>query len=74
MFDSDRYELFAKAVCAHCRVRQLCLDYALRHAVVGVWGGTVDAEREVLRRQLGITAAPLSWTNADPVASAPVAS
>ncbi|MGH3099239.1 MAG: WhiB family transcriptional regulator [Streptosporangiales bacterium] len=63
LFDSDRYELFAKAVCARCPVRQQCLDYALRHAVSGVWGGTTDAERGQLRRRLGIAAARLSWND-----------
>lgn len=63
LFDEQRYELFAKAVCARCQVRQRCLDYALRHAVVGVWGGTADAERAQLRQRRGITAAPLSWND-----------
>ncbi|MGH3096687.1 MAG: WhiB family transcriptional regulator [Streptosporangiales bacterium] len=65
LFDFDRYELFAKAVCARCPVRQRCLDYALRHAVSGVWGGTSDAERSLLRRRLGIAAAPLSWNDSE---------
>lgn len=74
LFDEQRYELFAKAICARCPVAQLCLDYALRHAVVGVWGGTIDAERVQLRGELGVTAAPLSWTDAAPARSMPVAS
>jgi WhiB family transcriptional regulator, redox-sensing transcriptional regulator len=36
----------AKAVCADCRVRQLCLDYALStRQVHGVWGGLTEEER-----------------------------
>jgi WhiB family transcriptional regulator, redox-sensing transcriptional regulator len=40
----------AKAVCARCRVRQDCLEYAMRQPPVhGVWGGLTEAERERLR-------------------------
>ena len=42
----------AIAVCADCRVREQCLELALRNWAVGqhgVWGGTVPAERERLR-------------------------
>jgi Transcription factor WhiB len=42
----------AIAVCAACRVRDECLELALRNWAVGqhgVWGGTVPAERERLR-------------------------
>jgi WhiB family transcriptional regulator, redox-sensing transcriptional regulator len=47
----------AKAVCATCGVRQLCLDYALAtRQVHGVWGGTSEHERRGLaalrRREL----------------------
>ena len=31
----------AKAICAGCRVRQECLDFAHKHDVAhGIWGGT----------------------------------
>jgi WhiB family redox-sensing transcriptional regulator len=42
----------AIAVCSACRVREECLELALRNWAVGqhgVWGGTVPAERERLR-------------------------
>jgi WhiB family transcriptional regulator, redox-sensing transcriptional regulator len=42
----------AIAVCGACRVREECLELALRNWAVGqhgVWGGTVPAERERLR-------------------------
>ena len=42
----------AIAVCAACRVREECLELALRNWAVGrhgVWGGTVPAERKRLR-------------------------
>jgi WhiB family transcriptional regulator, redox-sensing transcriptional regulator len=36
----------AKAVCSACRVRRLCLEYALRtRQAHGVWGGLTEAER-----------------------------
>jgi WhiB family redox-sensing transcriptional regulator len=43
----------AKAVCAACRVRRQCLQYALAtHQVHGVWGGTSEDERQLhVRRE-----------------------
>jgi WhiB family transcriptional regulator, redox-sensing transcriptional regulator len=39
----------AKAVCASCRVRKPCLDYAIgTRQVHGVWGGTSEEERRDL--------------------------
>ena len=41
----------AKAVCAACRVRRQCLQYALAtHQLHGVWGGTSEDERQVRAR------------------------
>ena len=38
----------AKAVCADCRVRRQCLQYALAtHQMHGVWGGTTEEERQL---------------------------
>ena len=46
--DIDR----AKAVCAGCRVRRQCLQYALAtHQVHGVWGGTTEDERQLHARR-----------------------
>ncbi len=42
----------AKAVCARCRVRSECLDYAVASRQVhGVWGGLGEAELAALRRR-----------------------
>ena len=42
----------AKAVCAACRVRRQCLQYALAtHQVHGVWGGTTEDERQLHARR-----------------------
>jgi WhiB family transcriptional regulator, redox-sensing transcriptional regulator len=41
----------AKRMCAACPVRKPCLAWALdQGAVYGVWGGTSEAERRVIRQ------------------------
>ncbi len=41
----------AKAVCARCEVRELCLEWALAtNQDSGVWGGLSEEERRALRR------------------------
>lgn len=68
LFDEDELVLFAVALCRECRLQPACLDYALRHDVTGVWGGTTGAERVELRRQRGLPdPAPLSWYDAEPL-------
>jgi WhiB family transcriptional regulator, redox-sensing transcriptional regulator len=49
----DRAQLVgAKAVCARCPVRSDCLRYALAAGPVqGVWGGTSEDERRLLRQR-----------------------
>lgn len=43
----------AKAVCAGCRVRQGCLEYAVGNFEQhGVWGGTTPEERVLIRRAM----------------------
>lgn len=42
----------AKAICAECPAREECLEYALAtNQDSGIWGGTSEEERRVLRRQ-----------------------
>lgn len=42
----------ARAICAQCPVRQLCLEHALTHRERdGVWGGRTERERRRLLRQ-----------------------
>jgi WhiB family redox-sensing transcriptional regulator len=49
----------AKAICASCPVRDLCLEWAMStHQDDGVWGGLTDNERRRLRRRRR-TAAPV---------------
>jgi WhiB family transcriptional regulator, redox-sensing transcriptional regulator len=39
----------AKAICADCRVRQECLDFALAtREPHGIWGGLTEVERAAL--------------------------
>jgi WhiB family transcriptional regulator, redox-sensing transcriptional regulator len=41
----------AKAVCLRCEVRTQCLAWALETAQdAGVWGGTSEEERRIIRR------------------------
>jgi WhiB family redox-sensing transcriptional regulator len=51
--EKDRRESRAKAICERCRVRSMCLDYALRvRETHGIWGGLNEFERrQRLRRQ-----------------------
>jgi WhiB family redox-sensing transcriptional regulator len=42
----------AKVICAGCRVRRECLEFALSHAqTYGIWGGTTADERQRDRRR-----------------------
>ena len=44
----------ALMTCGRCPVRQECLEHALADpSLVGVWGGTTEAERRRLRRMAG---------------------
>lgn len=38
--------LKAKALCAECPVIGECLNYAIEHKLPGVWGGTLEDERQ----------------------------
>ena len=42
----------AKAICARCEIRRACLDYAIDAGPIqGVWGGTTERERRLLRQR-----------------------
>lgn len=52
--DKNRYQRDvnqARVVCAGCPVIKPCLDWAIRHREVGVWGGTTEQERRRIRRR-----------------------
>lgn len=40
----------AKTICARCSTRLRCLEFALEHNEVGVWGGLSNMERAKLRK------------------------
>lgn len=40
----------AYSICRSCPVQAKCLDYAIVNNEVGIWGGTTDQERRLLRR------------------------
>lgn len=51
---ADRLEL-----CGYCPVKQQCLATALADkSLVGVWGGTTDSERRLLRKGFDTAPAP----------------
>jgi len=42
----------AKTICAGCRVRQECLEFAQSHDLTyGIWGGTTPEDRQRARRR-----------------------
>jgi WhiB family transcriptional regulator, redox-sensing transcriptional regulator len=42
----------AKMICAGCRVRQECLEFAQAHDLTyGIWGGTTPEDRQRARRR-----------------------
>lgn len=43
-----------RAICGECPVIDPCRDWALHHESLGFWGGTTEAERRRIRRELGI--------------------
>ncbi len=48
----DRRDAAAKAVCACCEVRAMCLAHALaQHEMFGVWGGADVAQRARMQRR-----------------------
>ena len=50
--DEDDDATEAKSVCAECRVRVACLEYALAsREKSGVWGGATERERRRMIRQ-----------------------
>jgi WhiB family redox-sensing transcriptional regulator len=55
----------AKAICARCHIQQACLGYALDAGPVqGIWGGTTEAERQLLRQRERKARAPLTQEQA----------
>ena len=55
LFVTGRGELTKRAreTCAECPVQVECLDYAMKHPVLGTWGGKSERWRRLARRQRG---------------------
>lgn len=47
--------MVAKRECDRCRFINKCLDYSLKNDVLGIWGGTTEKERSIIRKARGIT-------------------
>jgi len=41
-------------ICQPCPIREQCLEWALYHEQYGIWGGTTEWQRKVMRRQQNI--------------------
>jgi WhiB family redox-sensing transcriptional regulator len=54
-----REKILLQRICASCEVRNQCLEYSLKHSVMGYWAGTTPRERQRLRKQLGIVSEPI---------------
>jgi WhiB family transcriptional regulator, redox-sensing transcriptional regulator len=49
---AERQIARAKTICAGCRVRSECLEFAMTHDQVhGIWGGTTPDDRQRERRR-----------------------
>src|ERR1700727_1972045 len=44
----------AVGICAQCPVVAACLEWALHHERLGIWGGTSERQRKQIRRQRAI--------------------
>lgn len=44
----------AKQICDSCPLKIDCLEYALKNVEVGIWGGTTEEQRGLIKRRAGI--------------------
>jgi WhiB family redox-sensing transcriptional regulator len=56
----------AKRVCSDCPLKLQCLEYGLKNAEIGIWGGLTESQRESLRKanKIRLTrkhATPITW-------------
>jgi hypothetical protein len=40
----------AQAVCSSCIVQSMCREHAISHHELGIWGGTTEQDRSLIRR------------------------
>lgn len=43
----------AKKICDGCPLKLPCLEYALRNVEIGIWGGTTEEQRKLMRKGAG---------------------
>lgn len=41
----------AKQICAGCPVTAQCMDYAIEHDELGIWGGTTERQRKRIKNR-----------------------
>ena len=51
----------AMKICQKCHFIDACLEYALENDVDGIWGGTTNPQRKVIRKDRGIIPVPMAW-------------
>ena len=44
----------AKKICGVCEYRVDCLIFAIKHNEIGIWGGTTEGQRKLMRKQAKI--------------------
>lgn len=54
---SSRYKYLAEAkkICSACPLQMMCLEYAIKNAEIGIWGGTTEQQRSAIMRHRGST-------------------
>ena len=52
----------AKAICKACPVQRQCLEWALAHGEVGIWGGTSWRQRQRIRAKRNVRLRPSCGT------------
>lgn len=52
----------AKKICDSCPLKLPCLEYALVNVEMGIWGGTTEEQRKLMKRGRGLKALRKSRT------------
>ena len=45
----------AKKICLSCTHRTECAEWGIKKEIHGIWGGLLETDRRLIRRQRGIT-------------------
>lgn len=52
--DHRKNTAVAKAICERCVYKTECLEWAMESREIGVWGGTSDMDRRMMRRKVSL--------------------